>query len=73
LVLIVIGPSNQQESWVDPNAVPHGEALKKYARDLTALASAGKLDPVIGREGNQNISIHNVNILQRKFVVPFKC
>jgi ATP-dependent Clp protease ATP-binding subunit ClpB len=26
------------------------EALKKYATDLTALASAGKLDPVIGRD-----------------------
>ncbi len=26
------------------------EALKKYARDLTALASEGKLDPVIGRD-----------------------
>ena len=26
------------------------EALKKYARDLTELASAGKLDPVIGRD-----------------------
>ncbi|HUK06625.1 MAG TPA: ATP-dependent chaperone ClpB [Stellaceae bacterium] len=26
------------------------EALKKYARDLTALAREGKLDPVIGRD-----------------------
>jgi ATP-dependent Clp protease ATP-binding subunit ClpB len=26
------------------------EALKKYARDLTAVAREGKLDPVIGRE-----------------------
>jgi ATP-dependent Clp protease ATP-binding subunit ClpB len=26
------------------------EALKKYARDLTAAARAGKLDPVIGRD-----------------------
>lgn len=26
------------------------EALKKYARDLTEVARAGKLDPVIGRE-----------------------
>ncbi len=26
------------------------EALKKYARDLTAMARAGKLDPVIGRD-----------------------
>ena len=27
-----------------------GESLKRYSRDLTALAKAGKLDPVIGRE-----------------------
>ncbi|MBN8536083.1 MAG: ATP-dependent chaperone ClpB [Deltaproteobacteria bacterium] len=26
------------------------EVLKKYARDLTALASEGKLDPVVGRD-----------------------
>ena len=26
------------------------EALKKYARDLTEMAAAGKLDPVIGRD-----------------------
>jgi ATP-dependent Clp protease ATP-binding subunit ClpB len=26
------------------------EALEKYARDLTALARDGKLDPVIGRD-----------------------
>jgi ATP-dependent Clp protease ATP-binding subunit ClpB len=32
----------------DPEAT--FEALKKYARDLTAEASAGKLDPVIGRD-----------------------
>ena len=27
-----------------------GDALKKYSRDLTALAAQGKIDPVIGRE-----------------------
>ncbi|MBR4439731.1 MAG: ATP-dependent Clp protease ATP-binding subunit, partial [Clostridia bacterium] len=27
-----------------------GDALKKYSRDLTALAKQGKIDPVIGRE-----------------------
>jgi ATP-dependent Clp protease ATP-binding subunit ClpB len=32
----------------DPEAT--FEALKKYARDLTAEAAAGKLDPVIGRD-----------------------
>ncbi len=32
------------------NAEQQFEALKKYARDLTALAREGKLDPVIGRD-----------------------
>ena len=30
--------------------VDDGSALSKYAKDLTALAQAGKLDPVIGRD-----------------------
>jgi len=33
-----------------PNAEAGFEALKKYARDVTALARDGKLDPVIGRD-----------------------
>ncbi len=32
------------------NAEDQFDALKKYARDLTALARDGKLDPVIGRD-----------------------
>jgi ATP-dependent Clp protease ATP-binding subunit ClpB len=32
------------------NAEANFEALKKYARDITALAREGKLDPVIGRD-----------------------
>ncbi|MBV8616021.1 MAG: ATP-dependent chaperone ClpB [Acetobacteraceae bacterium] len=32
------------------NAEASFDALKKYARDITALAREGKLDPVIGRE-----------------------
>lgn len=32
------------------NAEETFEALKKYAKDVTALAFAGKLDPVIGRD-----------------------
>ncbi len=32
------------------NAESSFEALKKYARDVTALARDGKLDPVIGRD-----------------------
>jgi ATP-dependent Clp protease ATP-binding subunit ClpA len=51
-------------TWVNPDAgkhfffihtlclkvqkAPAGEALKKYARDLTEAAQQGKLDPVIG-------------------------
>ncbi len=34
----------------DPEAEANYEALKKYAVDLTAMAQAGKLDPVIGRD-----------------------
>jgi len=34
----------------DPHAESHYRALQKYSVDLTALAQAGKLDPVIGRE-----------------------
>ena len=33
-----------------PNAESNFDALKKYARDITALAREGKLDPVIGRD-----------------------
>ncbi len=34
----------------DPNAEETYEALSKFSRDLTQLAQAGKLDPVIGRD-----------------------
>lgn len=34
----------------DPEAESKYQALKKYARDITLLASDGKLDPVIGRD-----------------------
>lgn len=34
----------------DPNAEANYQALSKYAKDLTVLARAGKLDPVIGRD-----------------------
>ena len=33
-----------------PSAEANYDALKKYARDLTAVAREGKLDPVIGRD-----------------------
>jgi ATP-dependent Clp protease ATP-binding subunit ClpB len=34
----------------DPNAEATYDAMAKYSRDLTQLARAGKLDPVIGRD-----------------------
>ena len=34
----------------DPNAEDTYDAIAKYSRDLTQLARAGKLDPVIGRD-----------------------
>jgi ATP-dependent Clp protease ATP-binding subunit ClpB len=34
----------------DPNAEATYDALQKYSRDLTQMARAGKLDPVIGRD-----------------------
>lgn len=43
-------PNEAGRSWVSPDAVPKGESLKKYCRDLTDAAKAGKLDPVIGRD-----------------------
>jgi ATP-dependent Clp protease ATP-binding subunit ClpB len=33
-----------------PNAESSFDALKKYARDVTAVAREGKLDPIIGRD-----------------------
>jgi len=42
--------SGQSPGWVNPQAVPKGEFLKKYGTDLTEQAKAGKLDPVIGRD-----------------------
>src|SRR5512133_347382 len=35
----------------DPDAESKYKALEKYSRDLTRLAKEGKLDPVIGRDG----------------------
>jgi ATP-dependent Clp protease ATP-binding subunit ClpB len=34
----------------DPNPEDKYQALKRYCRDLTAMAHSGKLDPVIGRD-----------------------
>jgi len=43
--------SGMNIEWVNPDNVVDGEALKKYSTDLTDLAKQGRLDPVIGREG----------------------
>ena len=37
-------------TWVNPLATPKGDSPKKYSTNLTELARAGKLDPVIGRD-----------------------
>ena len=39
-----------QQVVTDPNPEEKYQALDKYGRDLTELASQGKLDPVIGRD-----------------------
>jgi ATP-dependent Clp protease ATP-binding subunit ClpA len=44
------GEYQARPPWVAPEAVPVGEALKKYGNDLTQRAHDGKLDPVIGRD-----------------------
>jgi ATP-dependent Clp protease ATP-binding subunit ClpB len=38
------------QSMDSPNAEANFQALEKYTKNLTALASEGKLDPVIGRD-----------------------
>ena len=57
--------SNPQggRQWVNPKAVPKGDYLKKYARDLTEEASNGKLDPVIGRE---EVIRRTIQVLSRR-------
>ena len=51
------------EAVNDANAEESREALSKYTVDLTALASAGKLDPVIGRDDEIR---RTVQVLQRR-------
>lgn len=38
------------QPWVAPEAVPSGDSIRKYARDLTQAAREGKIDDVIGRD-----------------------
>lgn len=53
----------QGRKWVNPNAVPPGEFLKKYARDLTAEARLGHLDPIVGRE---EVIRRTIQVLSRR-------
>ena len=49
-VLKVLKEIRGSQRITDPNPEEKYQALEKYGRDLTALARAGKLDPVIGRD-----------------------
>src|SRR5579862_2107371 len=51
------------EKVSDPNAEESRQALEKYTVDLTARASAGKLDPVIGRDDEIR---RTIQVLQRR-------
>ena len=51
------------EAVSDANAEESREALAKYTVDLTALAIAGKLDPVIGRDDEIR---RTIQVLQRR-------
>ncbi len=46
----VINKIRKGQRITDQNPEEKYQALEKYGRDLTALAKAGKLDPVIGRD-----------------------
>src|SRR3989454_1325959 len=49
-VLRVLAELRGNQRVTDPNPEDKFQALEKYGRDLTALARAGKIDPVIGRD-----------------------
>jgi ATP-dependent Clp protease ATP-binding subunit ClpB len=51
------------EKVSDPNAEESRQALEKYTLDLTARATAGKLDPVIGRDDEIR---RTIQVLQRR-------
>jgi ATP-dependent Clp protease ATP-binding subunit ClpB len=48
-VLRALADLRGNQRVTDPNPEDKFQALDKYGRDLTALARAGKIDPVIGR------------------------
>ncbi|NIA13437.1 MAG: ATP-dependent chaperone ClpB [Nitrospiraceae bacterium] len=49
-VLMALKDVRGTQRVTDPNAEETYDAIAKYSRDLTQLARAGKLDPVIGRD-----------------------
>jgi ATP-dependent Clp protease ATP-binding subunit ClpB len=49
-LLSVLAELRGAQRVTDPNPEGKYQALEKYTRDLTGLARAGKLDPVIGRD-----------------------
>ena len=49
LLLKALAGLRGNQRVTDPNPEDKFQALEKYGRDLTALARAGKIDPVIGR------------------------
>jgi ATP-dependent Clp protease ATP-binding subunit ClpB len=49
-LLAVLREIRGNQRVTDPHAEDRYQALERYARDLTALARKGKLDPVIGRD-----------------------
>jgi ATP-dependent Clp protease ATP-binding subunit ClpB len=57
------GGGVQLPSWLTGQAQPEGHYLKEYTTDLTELARANKLDPVIGRHDEIN---RVIQILSRK-------
>ena len=58
-----IAMSRNGETVTDPGAEENREALDKYTIDLSELAEAGKLDPVIGRDDEIR---RTVQVLQRR-------
>jgi ATP-dependent Clp protease ATP-binding subunit ClpB len=50
VVLSALQDVRGSQRVTDPNAEDQYDAIAKYTRDLTQLARAGKLDPVIGRD-----------------------
>ena len=50
MVLKALAELRGNQRVTDPNPEDKFQALEKYGRDLTAMARAGKIDPVIGRD-----------------------